>query len=457
MKPGFAERTASLLVRLFAYPAEPLSEYKTGKYVEKILLNRGMYLESAENFGTPQYFYDEASLEASVDKFYKTFKRHIDRFRLFYAMKSNHLPELARKVSGMGHGLDVSSGTELKNALSAGCGSVIFSGPGKRDEELELFRTNSDKVTIMLDSPGEYERLKCLLKRDNATHRCRIRAGIRIRNPRRKYWNKFGIPLEDLGYFLERINTDDLMDAAGLQFHTSWNLGPESQVRLIDDIAGHLQDRIPKAHLANFRFFDIGGGYWPDTGEWLNPENTGAGKLIRTIFHGIQFDNRHYYNKSRGLESFADAISRKIKSWDHILKGLEIWAEPGRWISTGSMHILLKVIDIKGADTAVTDGGINILGWERPLTEYIPVINLTNPAAAEKNITVYGPLCTPDDIWGKALFGKSIKNDDVIIIPDQGAYTYSLRQAFIKPIPKIVRHDGKKAEIIRGEKEFLSC
>ncbi len=456
MELTFRDKAASALVRLFSRPARPLPENNVKRYVQNILFKKELYLESAKALGTPQYFYDETSIESSVDRFYSTFKSRLENFHMFYAMKSNHLPEIARKVSDMGHGLDVSSGTELKNALAAGCRRIIFSGPGKRDEELELAAANSSIITIMLDSPGEYQRLAALLKRKKNGETDRICAGIRIRNPRQGYWNKFGIKLEDSGSFLKTVTEDGLIKASGLQFHTSWNLGPELQVKLIEDIAQHLKNKIPQDYLSDFRFFDIGGGYWPDNGEWLHPENTTAGRVIKTLMPGTKFENRHYYMKSTGLDYFALKISEALKNQGQFFKDLNIYAEPGRWISTKSMHILVKVIDIKERVNAVTDGGINILGWERPLTEYIPVINLSDPSMTENEFTVYGPLCTPDDVWGKNLFGSSIKNNDIIIIPDQGAYTYSLRQAFIKPVPRIIRYDGINLKILKGESEFLS-
>ena len=454
MELNFLDKTASTAVRVFSYPARPLTAADIQSYVSDILARKAIYLESALTHGTPQYFYDETAVEDAITKFNNAFKKHIGRFQMFYAMKSNHLPEISQKAVKQGSGLDVSSGMELSSALSIGCEKIIFSGPGKRDEELELAVKNSNRITIMLDSPGEYRRLSGAVKRLKAQDR--ISAGIRIRNPFQGNWNKFGTPLNELGHFLKIIIEDEVIEAAGLQFHTSWNLGPEAQVKLIDDIGNYLRYNIPRNYLKNFRFLDIGGGYWPDSGEWLNPENTVSGKLIRTVFPGVKFDNRRYYMRSKGIAAFSREISGAIDRHGDILGKLEIWAEPGRWISTGSMHILLKVIDLKKSDTAITDGGINILGWERPLTEYIPVINLTRPSVTEKNITVFGSLCTPDDIWGRTLFGSDIKKDDIIIIPDQGAYTYSLRQAFIKPVPRIVRFDGNNLKIIKGDKDFLS-
>ena len=56
----------------------------------------------------------------------------------------------------------------------------------------------------------------------------------------------------------------------------------------------------------------------------------------------------------------------------------------------------------------------------------------------ERQCLVAGSLCTPHDIWGYGYFGDGIQVGDVLLVPNQGAYTYSLRQEFIKPLPKSV-------------------
>jgi diaminopimelate decarboxylase len=133
---------------------------------------------------------------------------------------------------------------------------------------------------------------------------------------------------------------------------------------------------------------------------------------------------------------------------------LEIWAEPGRWISTPAMHILLTVIDKKTAATCITDGGTNLLGWERPLAEFVPLINLSKPDPTERRAMVYGSLCTPMDVWGESFFGEGLEEGDVLLVPDQGAYTYSLRQSFIKPRSRVIHYDGKHLRETEGQEEW---
>ncbi len=455
MKSNFLDKTASIIIRAFPYPARPLPGEKIRRHVDELVHKKDLFLESSNKYGTPQYFYDETSVESALENFTGTFNKYLKRFRVFYAMKSNHLSSLCDRAVKSGAGLDVSSGMELKSAISLKCKNIIFSGPGKTNEELALAVANSEIVTLMMDSPGEYRRLADVIRKSGSQNR-KMSAGIRIKNTRKKTWNKFGVPLDELGYFLKTVDEDKLIEAAGIQFHTSWNLGPDAQVKLIEDIGKYLKNRIPRNYTENFRFIDIGGGYWPDSGEWLNPENTLAGKLFRNLFPNMRFDENHYYIKSFGLETFAREIADSISAQGAPLNRLELWTEPGRWISTKSIHILLKVVDVKKTGEVITDGGINIIGWERPLTEYIPLVNLTRPSVREKSITVFGSLCTPDDLWGRTLFGRDIKIGDILIVPDQGAYTYSLRQAFIKPVPRVIRYDGKFLEMIKDDNEILS-
>ena len=128
--------------------------------------------------------------------------------------------------------------------------------------------------------------------------------------------------------------------------------------------------------------------------------------------------------------------------------------EPGRWISNSAMHILLTVLDKKDHHTVITDGGINLLGWERPLSEYIPLLNLTRPSLKEMKFNIYGSLCTPLDVWGYSVFGEGIEEGDLLLVPDQGAYTYSLRQSFIKPIARVIQYNGSGLRIAEKEENF---
>lgn len=441
---------ARSISRLLRNRVNILPDPVLNRYLESFLGRRELYLESASRLGTPQYFFDEPALSAQIVKFRETFTRHLARFRVFYAVKSNSFSGICKSAVDAGLGLDVSSGMELSLALGLGCQHVIFSGPGKTDEELRLAVSNRERVTILLDSAGELDRLSALIK-DVGRGEEPVRVGIRIRGGHHGIWNKFGVPIDQLAPLFNRAMSTPGVKPQGFQFHTSWNLDPGPQVEMIGQVGRAIKERISESFWTSLTFLDIGGGYWPEAGEWLNTQNTLWGRLIHLFYPEWEFRTRHYYREARPLKDFARRIGEAITQVGPPLSNLEIWMEPGRWISTPAMHILMKVIDRKDSNVVIMDGGINLLGWERPLSEFIPVINLTRPSLKEKLFRIFGPLCTPMDIWGASFFGDGIAPGDVMLVPDQGAYTYSLRQSFIKPRGRVIHYDGASLKEVERE------
>lgn len=441
-----------LLSKLLKQRASALAPDLLRTYLRSLLNKREILLESAGCFSTPQYFFDEPALAKSLSTFHEAFSKHLDRFRIFYAVKSNSFPGLCKYVSDAGHGLDVSSGLELTMALSLGCRNILFSGPAKTEPELNLAIQNRDKVTLLMDSASELERVSRLIQGADFGG-APLKAGFRLRGRHHGIWGKFGVPPEQFPNLFTRAMTIRNLDPQGIQFHTSWNMGPEAQVKMIERV-GACVKALPENLQGRLKFLDIGGGYWPERGEWLNPQNTTSGKLMQILDPDFRFKPRHYYYPAKPLEVFAREITAAIRRQGRPLSGLEIFMEPGRWLSTPAMHVLLRVIDKKEATVVIADGGINLLGWERPLFEFIPLLNLTRPSLREFPVRVFGNLCTPLDIWGTTLFGEGVENGDVLLVPDQGSYTYSLRQSFIKPIARVVRFDGTSLSEAQTEQTF---
>ncbi len=436
----------NLLVRT----ERPLPQKMLNQYMDGFLSKRQIFLESATRFGTPQYFYDQPSLMERIRRFQLAFSACFDRYRVFYAMKSNSFEGISRQMVSSGLGLDVSSGSELATALSLNCRDILFSGPGKTGEELVLASKNRDRVTLLLDSVGELQRLADVLSRERRRDPP-LKLGIRVRNDHQGTWNKFGIPLKDLVPLYATAGRLDGAKPCGLQFHASWNLDPTAQTRMIGEIAEHIRRRMPGDLRDSLQFIDIGGGFWPEQGEWLNAQNTRLGEVIRLVAPAYPFRTRHFYRRARPIRHFAGALSTALRRQGPPLAHLEVWTEPGRWLCTPSMHILVRVLDKKDAGTLVTDGGIHLLGWERPLTEFIPILNLTKPGLKELAMNIFGSLCTPQDVWGASLFGEGAEPGDVLLIPDQGAYTYSLRQSFIKPPADVIGFDEKGVRMMKRE------
>ncbi|NLF31020.1 MAG: decarboxylase [Planctomycetes bacterium] len=419
---------------------EPLPEVPAeaiASMVARHVARAESYLALVRRHGSPLYVLDRQALRDRARRFSDAFAAAMGRpTRVYYAMKSNNCPDVAAVMVACGLGLDVSSGRELQVALDLPAESIIFSGPGKTDAELALAVGHAGRVTILIDSFSELARLEALASARGAT----VRAGVRLTVDPRGFWRKFGIPLADLGRFFDEADRCGHVDLRGLQFHTSWNLRPSAQTDFLGQLGRTLR-ALPARQVSALEFVDIGGGYWPESGEWLQTAATPAGTLRHMLSADALPDPRRWWKAGTPIEDFAAALAAAAA--EHLpLEGATICLEPGRWLCNDGMHLLMRVVDRKAPDLVITDAGTNAVGWERFETDFFPVVNLTRPALAEQACDVHGCLCTPHDIWGYAYWGESIAPGDVLLVPSQGAYTYSLRQDFIKPIPPVVPLDA---------------
>ncbi|MFH1037672.1 MAG: alanine racemase [PVC group bacterium] len=411
----------------------PLDGDTLKRFVRKFLDRRELYLRAAERCGSPLYLIEKPILTARAKQFTEAFRAVLPDIRVYFAVKSNNHPAVARTLVKAGLGLDVSSGRELRMALDSGAEDIVFSGPGKTGEELFLAVEHRDRVTVLIDSLGELEHLESIAGETGAA----VRAGVRLTTDERALWAKFGIPLSSLPAFLAAAGQTGHVRLRGFQFHTSWNMTPDNQVSFIIRLAGaigSLDDESRK----KIEFIDIGGGFWPEDGEWLHREDGGV----------VNPDNRdrdpllHFRKPSVPIREFAEKIGRAFREKILPLTGCRLCAEPGRWLCHPAMQILLRVTDRKGPDLVITDAGTNAIGWERFETDYFPVINLSRPGLTEHPCRVLGSLCTPHDVWGYSYHGEDIRPGDLLLLPNQGAYTYSLRQEFIKPLPGVATVDA---------------
>jgi diaminopimelate decarboxylase len=402
-------------------------------YVQYHFDRRDFYLQVIEKHPVPLYLQESSILRDRAGRLKRAFQKVLPAVEFYYAVKSNNHPDIARVLLEVEFGLDVSSGLELQMALDLGARDIIFSGPGKTDKELHLAVSHADQVVILIDSFGELRRLESIAAGLNQNIRCGVRLTV---NPN-GLWRKFGIVLPELPAFYDEVCRCDHIQLRGLQFHSSWNLAPGPQIAFIQSLGKVLAD-MPVGFKTRMEFIDIGGGYWPGQGEWLQAAGTPEGKLLEALGNPAGAVETHHRLPAEPIEEFAAGLSAAIRVHLLPIVPCRICLEPGRWICNDAVQLLISVVDKKAADLVITDAGTNTVGWERFETDYCPILNLTRPSLNEQSCHILGSLCTPHDIWGYMYFGDDIRPGDILLIPAQGAYTYSLRQNFIKPLPAVV-------------------
>jgi len=423
----------SKLKKNLSYNTPVLQPHILKNIVKKYFDYKEKYLNILEDTQAPLYILETSVLTKQADTFRNAFNAYLQETEYYYAVKSNNHPAVSRTMLNSGYGLEVSSGKELEQAIELGAKKIIFNGPGKTDEELTLAILNSEKVIVLMDSIGEFVRLEGIAQKYNK----KIRTGIRVITTSKGLWQKFGISPEQLTDLWDKIQKSKTVVLQGLQFHSSWNLTPTKQVNMINRISEIIKDR-PTSFINALKFIDIGGGYWPNHGEWIHYSTTPVGTLRKALGFNNPNYLKHYTNYADNIKYFAEEISKAIIEKIYPVCKCKVFFEPGRWICNDSMHLILSVVDKKNSNTIVTDAGTNAIGWERFETDYFPVLNLSRPSLKEQSCNIYGSLCTPHDIWGFSYWGSDINVGDILMIPMQGAYTYSLRQNFIKPLPKVV-------------------
>ena len=414
---------------------------------ETLLSKRDALLSLVKQEGTPCYVVDYPELRAAVQRYMSAFEEHLPGSTHYYAVKLNHHPLILNEVVRLGMKLDVSSRRELELALQTEVDEIVFSGPGKTVSDLELVFTSDRSIIVHLDSIHELS----LLNEMACARNRRVAAGVRVFADHFGTWGKFGIPLSEMASFLRHASELPGVSVEGIQFHLSWNANAEPYRRMIRALARTLNEECSPEVRASLKFIDLGGGFRPHETEGVYPWKIPSGEVQKIVQQVMGTTSKplpiRYAMESVPIETYAQGIAEEIEQSLAPLGDFHYFTEPGRVIANNAMHVLISIVDRKRDDCAIADGGINLVGWERFEHDYFPLLNLTHPSLEDSvSCTVYGSLCMPQDLWGYAVYGTSLHRGDVILVPYQGALTYSLAQEFIKPIAPVFSIDNMTGE-----------
>ncbi|MBI4759210.1 MAG: diaminopimelate decarboxylase [Chloroflexi bacterium] len=393
----------------------------------------------AQEFGTPLYAYDEATLRHNCARHLKAFSSRYPDVRVLYAGKAYLGLALLSLLVKEGLGLDVVSGGELALAQRAGFPMelVYFHGNNKSAQELEL-ALKLGVGRIVVDNLHELERLNQTALGLGAKASVLLRLSPNVDPHTHRFIttglvdSKFGFPLQT-GAAEEAVG--QVLASPGLQllgFHA--HIG--SQICELEPYRATMEALLAFAGRVRERFGFVPAEISPGGG-W-----------------GIRYTREE---QPPEIEAVAGAIA------DSLVEGVErlglprprLVVEPGRAIVARAGVALYTVGSIKevpGVRTYVAvDGGMadNI----RPAlydARYEVVAANRVQTAPTQTVTVAGKYCESGDILARDVHLPRLEPGDLLAIPAAGAYCLPLASNYNLSLrPAVVMVKGGQARLVR--------
>ncbi len=347
-------------------------------------------------------------------------------FKHWLSFKTQPVRPLLRWWRESGRPIEVVSEFELRAALVEGFAptDILVNGPAKHHW---LTRFDLRDLSVNFDSIAEIEALAAPAKKLN------WRVGIRIltneefdpENP--DFPTQFGFAPDEAVTALARLQRAKVR-LETVHFHLRTNL-PSVQIyeRAIAEVAA-----ICRSAQFSPLYLDIGGGL-P-----VQHVLTRGGKVFDGEF---------------GLRAFA----RMLRQADKSFPGLRaVWLENGRWLSTGSGALVVKVLDVKerrGLRQFICDGGRTLHAltslWEQHAL--LPLEDRCGPAALT---AVHGPTCMAFDQLARISLPRSIVAGDHLLWLDAGAYHLPWETRFSHGHAAVCWHDKHSLRVVRERQDF---
>jgi len=393
--------------------------------------------ELAARFGTPLYVYDLDVVTRQVEGLRAALPPAFD---LAYAVKANPSLGVVAHLAALGLGADVASGGELETALRAGIrpDRVVFTGPGKRDEELARAVEVGVRV-VTVESPRELERLDRLAAAAGRRVPILLRAAVspearleRVRLVGDDGAGKFGMAANDLLESARRAVGSPHLELLGLHAFGASNVLDASA--LVEHVDATVEAARRLASEAGFplRLVDAGGGI------------------------GIPYE---VHEESFDLAGFGRRLAGIAASWsaDPATAGMRVLLEPGRFLVGPAGAYLARTVDrksIDGREVVILDGGIHhvlrpaLVGQEHRVRR---VGRPAEPSARFTSVTIAGPLCSGLDVLATEAMLQAPDVGDLVAVLDVGAYGFTEAMPFFlsHTMPAEVAVCGGRAELLR--------
>jgi len=389
-----------------------------------------MYCESvplsriAEKVGTPAYIYSKSILKDNCYRIKGAFSSYSTL--ACYAVKANSNLSVLKQIFSHGFGADVVSVGEMERALLAGANpmQIVFSGVGKKDDEIER-ALDVSILSFNVESSEELERIRQIAHRKNklAPVMFRINPNIDAKtHPHIStglYENKFGIFAEEALTLGNSIKDDSLVKLRGVSCHIGSQIleaTPFSEAAIQMSLLA--TELMKQGH--SLQMIDMGGGL------------------------GIRYDDE----TPVPAEDYAAALIGPVRK-----TGLKLLIEPGRSIVATAGVLLSRVIGNKRTPKKqflVIDAAMNDLIRPSLYSAFHAIEPAKQVSTATGVYDVVGPVCETGDCLGHDRKLPQLTPGELVVIRDSGAYGASMASNYnTRPRAPEVMVDGTNFSVIR--------
>ena len=387
--------------------------------------------EIAASAGTPCYVYSQDDIVSRFREYDAAFGD--TPHGVCYAVKANSNLSILRLLAQEGAGFDIVSGGELHRVLRAGGdpGTVVFSGVGKTDEEIE-YALRESIYTFNCESEAELERLNALAGRFGTTASIALRVNPDVDAATHPYIStgmsehKFGIDIGEVEAVYARADSLPNLLVEGVSCHIgSQILEAEPLMEAVDKMVA-LAERL-RSQGIGIKRLDLGGGL------------------------GVRYKPG---DQAPAIADVVGGIRSRVAGRD-----LEVMVEPGRSIVGEAGVLLTRVIYRKQTarkEFVVVDAAMNDLIRPALYKSYHEILPVRRDGR-RPTITadVVGPICETGDFLARARDMAVVETGELLAIQTAGAYGFVQASNYnSRPRSPEVLVDGAKWRIIRERETF---
>jgi len=383
----------------------------------------------AERYGTPCFVYSRAALVHSFESFDRPFgnRPHL----VCYAAKANSSLAILDLFARLGSGFDIVSGGELERVIAAGGdpGKVVFSGVGKRSDEIEL-ALEKGILCFNVESESELHRISGIAAGRKQTARISLRVNPDVDPKTHPYistglkQSKFGVPFEDALRLYRDARGLPGIEITGVDYHIGSQI---TEIAPFLDALDKLLGLVARLESEGIRLhhLDLGGGL------------------------GIRYREESPPEPATYLAAVLQRLAGRPEA---------ILLEPGRALVGNAGLLLTRVEYLKhGAERnfAIVDAAMNDLMRPALYDAFHDILPVRSRAQTPRRYEVVGPVCESGDFLGHER-DLAMAEGDLLAIMSAGAYGMSMSSNYnTRPRAAEVMVDGSDLHLIR-ERETVA-